>query len=230
MNFFNNSLSANKYLRIIKLSPKKLSKEFILRNFGLLIGDKSFYKILICFQLLEETKNIKGDIIEFGIWNGNNLFTIKKIIDFLKIKKKLYGYDNFSGFPNPKSVNKKNKKFGIYAGNRKFLRFVINFFKLKNIEIIDDDIMNLKRYKSSLKKLSFIYVDCDIYKTTKKILDDLKEKLSIGGVIVFDEGIYGKKTEEPKALREFHKKYKKNYKKVLLKKKYQPDVYLKKVR
>ena len=76
MNFFNNSLSANKYLRIIKLSPKKLSKEFILRNFGLLIGDKSFYKILICFQLLEETKNIKGDIIEFGIWNGNNLFTI----------------------------------------------------------------------------------------------------------------------------------------------------------
>ena len=167
MNFFNNSLSANKYLRIIKLSPKKLSKEFILRNFGLLIGDKSFYKILICFQLLEETKNIKGDIIEFGIWNGNNLFTIKKIIDFLKIKKKIYGYDNFSGFPNPESANKKNKKFGIYAGNRKFLRFVINFFKLKNIEIIDDDIMNLKFY-ISLKTLSAICSGVKEYFFNKK--------------------------------------------------------------
>ena len=73
-------------------------------------------------------------------------------------------------------------------------------------------------------------MDCDIYNVTKKILDELKEKLSVGGIIVFDEGIYGKKNEEPKALKEFYKKYKKNFKKILLKKNYQPDVYLKKIR
>ena len=48
------------------------------------------------------------------------------MIDFLKLKKKIIGYDNFSGFPNPESIKKKlkiKKKFGIYAGNRKYQNY-----------------------------------------------------------------------------------------------------------
>ena len=87
MNFFSNKIDAQKYFKILKLSPKKLDKTFLIKNYGSLIGDKSFYKFLICFELLNKVKNIKGDIIEFGIWNGNNLFALKKMIDFLKLKK-----------------------------------------------------------------------------------------------------------------------------------------------
>ena len=78
MNFFSNKLNANKYFNIIKLIPSKIENNFILKNFGSLIGDKSFYKILINFELLNLIKKVKGDIIEFGIWNGNNLFTLKR--------------------------------------------------------------------------------------------------------------------------------------------------------
>lgn len=231
MNFFKNKMDAKKYFKILRLSPKKLNQKFILTNFGSLIGDKSFYKFLICYELLNKIKNVKGDIIEFGIWNGNNLFALKKMIDFLKLKKKIIGYDNFSGFPNPESIKKKlkiKKKFGIYAGNRKYISFIIKFFKLRNIKIIDDDIMNLEKHK--FKKISLIYIDCDIYKTTKKILSELSNKIPIGGIIVFDEGICGNKNEEPRALKEFYNSNKTKFKKIILQKNYQPDVYLKRIK
>ena len=71
-----------------------------MKNYGLFIGDKSIYKNLKIFEILKETKNIKGDIIEFGVWNGNNLIFIKKTIDYLKNKKKIIGYDSFKGMQN----------------------------------------------------------------------------------------------------------------------------------
>ena len=61
------------------------------------------------FETILKIQKVKGDIIEFGIWNGNNLLTIKKILDYLRINKKLYGYDNFKGFPNPSKLKKQKK-------------------------------------------------------------------------------------------------------------------------
>tara|TARA_Y100000816_G_scaffold169921_1_gene121979 strand:- start:1795 stop:2496 length:702 start_codon:yes stop_codon:yes gene_type:complete len=232
VNFFSNKLNANKYFNIIKLIPSKIENNFILKNFGSLIGDKSFYKILINFELLNLIKKVKGDIIEFGIWNGNNLFTLKKIHDYYGLKKKIYGYDDFSGFPNPPRISKikKNKNKGVYAGNTKLINFIKKFFNFKNLIIINDDIMNLDKHSHKFSKLSYIYIDCDIYKTTKKILNTLDSKLSVGGLFVFDEGICGKISEEPKALKEFYKLNSNRYKRIVLKKGYQPDIVLKKIR
>lgn len=222
MNFFNNKLSAKKYFNILKKYKATFSNKFVIQNFGAFMGDKSFYKLLTCFELLKKTKKIKGDIVEFGVWNGNNLFNIKKILDFLNIKKKVIGYDHFKGMP-------KHDKKNFFKGQKKFINYIINFYKLNNIKIIDDDIMNLSRHLRSFPKLSLIYVDCDLYNTTEKILKVLSGKLSVGGLITFDEGNFGNHRGEAKALNQFYSKNKKKYKKVFLKKFYQPDVYLQKI-
>ena len=106
MNFYQNKLQAKIYKKILKNYKKDLTKEFVLKNWGSLSGDKSFYRTLKLFQLISGVKKIKGDIVEFGIWNGNNLFVIKKIIDFLKLNKTLYGYDHFEGLKNPNKNDK----------------------------------------------------------------------------------------------------------------------------
>ena len=196
----------------------------------MLMGDKSFYRILKLSELFIDLKKVNGDIIEFGIWNGNNLFAIKKILEFYDLKKKLVGFDNFSGFPNPVGFNKIKGKKGIYAGDPNIIKFIINFFKFKNIEIINDDIMNLQKYKNKFKKLSFIYIDCNVYKPVKKILDLLGNKLSKNGYIAFDEGLNNKKSGEGKALYEYYNKNKKRFKLIKLKRNYQPDVLLKKIK
>ena len=116
----------------------------------MLLGNKSFYRFLKLSEILLKTKNVKGDIIEFGIWNGNNLFTIKKISDYYDLKKKIYGFDNFSGFPNPPKFKK--KKTGKYIGKPKLIKKMITFFNLQKIFIVNDDIMNLPKYRKNLIK------------------------------------------------------------------------------
>ena len=105
MSFFKNNLTSKKYFEILK---NNFSKRFILENFGMLLGNKSFYRFLKLSEILLKTKNVKGDIIEFGIWNGNNLFTIKKISDYYDLKK-IYGFDNFSGFQILQNLKKKRQ-------------------------------------------------------------------------------------------------------------------------
>ena len=47
----------------------------------------------------ENHKNIKGDIYEFGVFNGRNLIALGLLLKKLKSKKKIYGFDTFKGFP-----------------------------------------------------------------------------------------------------------------------------------
>ena len=220
-NFYNNKLTAKRYFNIIKNYKKPFSKTFILRNFGLFIGDKSLFKILKCFELIEQVKNIKGDVVEFGVWNGNNLITMKKIFDYFKIKKNIIGYDHFKGMPTP---DKKN----YFIGKIDLINYIKKFFRLENIKIIKDDIMNLEKHYKEFPKLSMIYIDCDLYKTTSKILETLSNKLNKNGLIVFDEANFNINKGEGKAAREFYKKNKKKFDKIILKKYYQPDLILRK--
>ena len=220
-NFYNNKLTAKRYFNIIKNYKKPFSKTFILRNFGLFIGDKSLFKILKCFELIEQIKNIKGDVVEFGVWNGNNLVTMKKIFDYFKIKKNIIGYDNFKGMPTP---DKKN----YFVGEIDLINYIKKFFRLGNIKIIKDDIMNLEKHYKDFPKLSMIYIDCDLYKATSKILETLSNKLNKKGLIVFDEANFNINKGEGKAAREFYKKNKKKFDKIILKKYYQPDLILRK--
>ncbi len=221
MNFFNSRLTSKNYFKILN---NNFTKKFILENSGMLIGDKALYRQIKIYQILEKTKKVKGDIIEFGIWNGNNLFTIKKIVDYFNLKKKVFGFDNFEGFPNP--VKLKKSKKGRYEGNPKKIQKIIKFFNLKNIKIFNDDIMNLNKYKNQFKKISFIYIDCNIYEPVKTILEQLSKKLSKGGVIAFDEAQHPIDKGEKKALIEFYRKNNKRFILKFLKKNYQPDALL----
>ena len=222
-NFFSDNMKARKYFSILTSYKKKFSKKFIIKNYGLFIGDKAIYKLLKCFEILNEVKNVKGDIIEFGVWNGNNLITLKKMMEYLKIKKNLIGYDSFKGMPFKDHGN-------IFKGDKQLVNYIKNFFNLKNVNLIEDDFMNLKNYNKKISKLSLIYIDCDIFKTTKNILEILKDKLSKNGLIVFDEGNFDTTKGEGKAAKEFFENNKKKFKKIKLKKFYQPDLIFKKIK
>ena len=49
--------------------------------------------------IINNHKKIKGDILDLGVYRGRSLITIALILKKLKSKKKVYGFDTFSGFP-----------------------------------------------------------------------------------------------------------------------------------
>ena len=228
MNFFKINQKRKGYLSIFKKTRINTSKSFLVSNFGLTIGSQNLFKFLTTYEILKQLKNTKGDIIEFGVWNGNNIILIKKMIDYLKIDKKIFGFDWFEGLKNFSKYDKKiNKKK--YIGNKKIIMNLIKFFKLKKIFLIQDDVKNFNSHFDKKKKFCLIYMDLDLYQPTINLLKDIDKNISKNGMIVFDQANKKEWPGEKKALNEFYKLHKNKYKLIKLNAKFSPDTILKRI-
>ena len=219
------------YKKINKIiNNKNLTPLEIIQNFGLYCGDINLFKVLTIYKFIEKTKDVKGDIIEFGVWKGNTSLLIKKIIDIFNIKKKIILFDHFKGLQHFKGEPDQLKKYkNRFSSNKIDIKKIINFFNLENIRIIDKDATKLKK-KFFKQKFSLIIIDVDLYEPTKKILSSIENNLSKNGIILFDEGNHEVWKGENKALMEFYKVYKKKYKLYKIKFARKPDIYLKKIK
>ena len=225
------NLKKKKYQKIIRFKKKFKFTDFdLITNYGLFSGDTNLFKTLTIFDLISKTSSVKGDIIELGIHRGNTSLLIKKILSIFKIKKKLYLLDHFKGLIHyNKDDTKRSEVFrNQYIGDKKQIQAFLNFFKFKNVEIIDKDATTLKPGFFKNKKFSLAYFDMDLYVPTLRALESIDRNISVGGMIVFDEG-HDKLWSERFAIRDFLKKNKK-YKKIFIDKKRQPDVILKKIK
>jgi hypothetical protein len=216
-----------KYLQISKLLKKyKFSNFELITNYGLFSGDVNLFKTLKIFELLMQVKNVKGDIIELGIDKGNTSLLIKKILDIYKIKKKLFLLDHFKGLIHyTKNDTVSSLKFqNRFSAPKKVVLEFLNFFKLKNVEILTQDATKIKKGYFKDKKFCLAYFDMDLYEPTLQALKSIDQNMTKGGLIVFDQGnqkIWGERF----AIKEFLKSNK-SYKYFLISKTRQPDVVL----
>ena len=145
-------------------------------------------------------ENIDGDIVECGVYNGNTMAFIGEIHDELKLNKKIWGYDTFDGFVKNSFTDndidiKTGKKVNyvssdiFYSLDEVKQNIILN--NKKNFEkyvFIKGDILETLNNKDNIPdKISFLRLDTDIYKTTKKQLEILYDKLVPGGVLHIDD-------------------------------------------
>jgi len=98
-------------------------------------------KFKIWFQhFIKNHKTLDGDLFEFGVYRGSSLISMAILMKRLDSKKKIYGFDTFSGFPN----HSKFDDFSQFFKNKKH-------FNKKHIE----DVKVFKKINVNLgKKLS----------------------------------------------------------------------------
>lgn len=224
-------INLNKYKKILKFKKKFNFTDFeLITNYGLFSGDVNLYKTLVIYDLIKETDKLKGNIIELGIDKGNTSLLIKKILDIFKIKKKLYLLDHFKGlihYHDKKDTLRSKLFYGRYITKKKQIVSFIDYFKFKNIKIIDKDATKLlPGFFTS--KFCLAYFDMDLYLPTIKALKAIDGNIVKGGYIVFDQG-NKKLWSENKAIKDFLNENKK-YKYITINRTRQPDVILKKFR
>lgn len=147
-----------------------------------------------------KNENVKGDIVECGVYNGNTLAFIGEIVDELKLKKKIWGYDTFDGFIKSYYTDydidfKTRKKVNYVPSNIYYSLDEVKNNIIKNNKtnfekytLIKGDILETLNIKDNLpNKISFLRLDTDIYKTTLKQLEILYEKLTPGGILHIDD-------------------------------------------
>ena len=138
---------------------------------------------------MQHAKN-DGLVLEFGSYRGSSSKHLALYTD-----KTVYGFDSFEGLPNDWNLDtgKKVLKAGHFTleGNipkpkRKNIKFIKGWF--------DETLPPfLEKHKENI---SVLHVDCDIYESTKIVLDLIKDRLVPGTVIIWDE-IIGNMINEP---------------------------------
>ena len=165
-----------------------------------LVTRLNLWSILQSIKYIEDNK-IEGDFVECGIYNGNTLSLLGILLNKYNSKRMIWGYDTFEeGFiKNTLSFNDKDfkkKDINLEKDTTKYLTMkeVIaninnnDYFDEKKYHLIKGDIIKtLDNSKNIPEKISFLRMDTDIYNTTKKQLEILYPKLSIGGVLHIDD-------------------------------------------
>jgi len=149
--------------------------------------------------------------LEFGVYAGG---TINRIAKYAKEGRwrPIYGFDSFEGLPGPWTGRIESWDT---TGTERGSTYGAGTFSLGGVlPAVDKNVRLIKGwYKDTLPKflndvpcpVSFIHVDSDIYSSAKDIFNNLKDRISNGCVIVFDEliGYKGYEEHEWKAWGEF---------------------------
>jgi predicted O-methyltransferase YrrM len=137
------------------------------------------------FQCLEQSKDIAGDIIEFGTYEGHSGLLMAEYIKKKNLPKKLYLCDTFKEFPKfDYGIDKPWSHF--HNKNFNFAHVKSIFKPYEFVTFVKGDFRETLRH-IPCDSFSFAYVDCDSYEATRFVSDFIYPKLSAGGCIVFED-------------------------------------------
>jgi hypothetical protein len=154
-------------------------------------------KFIHQYEIFKITKNLSGSVVECGVFKGNSLIrllTYNSIFDDkISHKKKFFGFDTFSKFPESKidTDQKFIKNWSLVAGQsmkKSQLKKILDKKKFKNVKLIEGNLTETLRYSIKfIKKISFLHLDLDTYEPTYHALNVLYNKVQKGGVILIDD-------------------------------------------
>lgn len=166
--------------------------------------------------------NIKGDIVETGVFRGGNLILSKKLLNSYEpnSKRKIWGYDTFEGMTEPTENDRDifgedPRKFWEKSQKQEYNDWCYssidevrnNFTKETNsnlVELIKGPVEQTLRVKENLPdQISLLRLDTDWYESSKIELEMLYPKLVKGGVLILDD--YGHWQGVKKSVDEYFK-------------------------
>ncbi len=189
------------FFQMFKQSP--LPQSELLSNLGLYLNRQSLSRILFMHELYQKVIDVHGVIMEFGVRWGQNLAlfeSFRGIYEPYNYNRKIIGFDTFTGFPN---VNAKDGgqvaagDYGVTADYEIYLERVLQYHESespiphkKKFELVKGDACStieeyLQQHPETIVALA--YFDFDIYSPTRACLEAIRDRLTRGSVLAFDE-------------------------------------------
>lgn len=134
-------------------------------------------------QLVEQTVDVDGDVVEFGTFAGGTAAILCEGLAEWAPQKHLLLFDSYEGLPaSPLGVDARWQ--GAFANvSRKEVER--RFEDKGTVHLITGDILdNLHRVP---ERLSLVHVDVDTYHAAQKVTEHIWPRLSPGGVVLFDD-------------------------------------------
>lgn len=177
----------------------------ILSNLSLFINRQSLSQMLFMHEMYQHIVGVHGVIMEFGVRWGRNLAlyeSFRGLYEPFNHTRKIIGFDTFEGFP---SVHEKDGgsdiinvgAYNVTQNYQDYLTKILDYHEQespishkKKYELVRGDaVTSIQKYLTDNPEtiVSMAYFDFDIYEPTKACLSAIKDRLTKGSVIGFDE-------------------------------------------
>lgn len=161
-----------------------------------MVGMKRLDNIQMAVETVIDN-DIKGDLIETGVWRGGSVVLMKAIlVANHEIKRRVFLADSFQGIPPvdletypDDAVHEGSDKISVLEDNS--LSEVRDFFH--RMDLLDENVIFLEGWfedtlpNITTDSIALLRLDGDIYKSTWEALINLYHKVSIGGFIIIDD-------------------------------------------
>ena len=168
-------------------------------------------EIAVILRELSKTKEISGDVVEFGCFVGTTSVFLAKEIEKWNTEKMLWLYDSFEGLPeksreDENSLGEVFKKGELLATKKQLIANLRKSGARKMPKITKGWFSELSKEQIP-RKISFAFLDGDYYLSILDPLNLIWENLKSGAIIVVDD--YGNQAlpGASKAVDEWAKKH-----------------------
>lgn len=206
------------FLKLFMQCP--IPEEEFLNTLGLFVSRQSWSRYLYLHELYQRILPVHGVIMEFGVRWGQNLAlfaNLRGIYEPFNHNRKIIGFDTFAGFP---SVHQKDGTarvavagaYGVTPRYETYLEQVLLYHEsespiahLQKFELVKGDACEeILRYldRNPETIVALAYFDFDLYEPTKACLTAIRDRLTKGSVVAFDELNYHTWPGETLALKE----------------------------
>lgn len=138
------------------------------------------------YQMLHKTvtytasNQVEGAYLEFGV--GKSFIMAHKL---LRGTRPMWGFDSFEGLPEPAGIDNTGK---FHKGQFKVDEIAILKAVKQEATIVKGFYENtLRKQYLGLSKAAIVHIDCDLYESTKLVLEFIKPLLQEGTVLLFDD-------------------------------------------
>lgn len=175
----------------------------LLLNLGLFLTPQTLSRVLFMDFLYRQVLDVQGVVMEFGCrWGQNSsLFTaMRGIYEPFNRLRRVVAFDTFTGFPSVRPEDGTQVNVGDYAttkGYEHFLDQVLTHQEkesplnhLRKYEIVKGDVREtVPRYLDQHQEttIALAYFDLDLYEPTVACLKAIKDRITRGTVLGFDE-------------------------------------------
>jgi O-methyltransferase len=135
-------------------------------------------------RLLRQTAAIPGDVFECGVYRGGTAALLTALLEESKSAKKLYLFDTFEGMPATDGERDLHSKKDFSDTS---LEAVRSYVKGGDRVVFRKGFIPETFAGLESTVISFCHIDVDIYKSIIDSLNFVWPRLSVGGVIVFDD-------------------------------------------
>jgi O-methyltransferase len=135
------------------------------------------------YLLLEQIKNVPGDVLEVGTWRGGTGAMFATQLP----EKTVYLADTFTGVVKSSTWEHYKDKAHDDTSEALVASFLKDDLKLTNAELLTGIFPEDTGKRVEGKKFAFVYLDVDVYLSTKDAFNYVWDNVSQYGIVAFDD-------------------------------------------